>query len=1046
MEKSYRSNAKRSLSFPIAFATRFLALLLIAIAPLSALRAQSNYATPYTFTTLAGAAHGYGSEDGSGNAARFYAPYSVAMDSSGNVYVADTQNQAIRKITSSGIVTTLAGGASYGSADGTGSAAQFLNPKGVAVDTAGNVYVADTGNYTIRKITPAGVVTTLAGSAGDFGSTDGTGNEARFTTPCGVAVDGPGNVYVADTDNATIRKVTPAGVVTTLAGSVNVYGSVDGTGSAANFYFPTGLAVDGSGNVYVADSNNHTIRKVSALGEVTTFAGSAGSSGSVNGTGVAALFNTPTGVALDGAGNIYVADSNNHAIRKISSAGVVTTIAGIASSSGSSDGTGSAALFNQPTGITVDIAGIVYAADSSNHNIRKITSDGVVTTFAGTTVVGGNGSTDGTGSEARFYNPRGIAVDNSGNVFVADSENCTIRKITPAGVVTTLAGMAGNAGSTDGTGSAARFLYPDALTVDGAGNVYVADTGNNTIRKITSAGVVTTLAGSAGLSGSTNGSGNAARFNYPLGITVDEAGIVYVADSSNHMIRKITPEGVVTTFFDGESSIILYFPMSVAVDGANNVFVADAGHYAVQKITQAGVITLVAGSGDRFVFGSDDGTGSAARFGTQYSKGPLGLAIDGAGNLYASDNEMIRKITPGGVVTTLAGMPGRSGWIDGTGSAVRFGAAAGVAVDGAGNIYVAETGNQVVRKGLPPVAPTISLQPLSQTVVGGYPVTFTTTASGLPEPTYQWQKNDVAISGATGSSYTITNVVEGDAGSYTLVATNPVGVVTSSIAALTVIPAGFDLAAYLSLYPDVATMFTGDPYGAWLYYRNQGIYDGEVFDDLFRVEEYLALYPELFAIFESDLGAALDHWLSTGRLEGKLGRIPLEFSATGYFARNPDVATAVGNDPVLAWGHYWLYGIYEGRAYDDELRVFEYLAINADLTAAFVNDWRQAALHWMRYGRTEGRLGRLPLTFSVSEYLVRSPDVAAVWGTDPTTVFLHFWLYGIDEARTYDDLFRVDEYLALNPDLTTAFGTDRRRAFKHWVRYGQAEGRSGKYP
>ena len=255
------------------------------------------------------------------------------------------------------------------------------------------------------------------------------------------------------------------------------------------------------------------------------------------------------------------------------------------------------------------------------------------------------------------------------------------------------------------------------------------------------------------------------------------------------------------------------------------------------------------------------------------------------------------------------------------------------------------------------------------------------------------------------------------------------------------IPAGFDIVGYYVRNPDVQTAFGSDTYGAWRYFHDHGIYQGEVYDDVFRVEEYLALYPELFAIFGNDFG-----WLSTGRLEGKLGRIPLEFSAQGYFTRNPDVATAVGNNAVLAWGHYWLYGIYEGRAYDDELRVFEYLAINADLTAAFVNDWRTAALHWMRYGRTEGRLGRIPLIFDVAEYLNRYPDVAASWGTNPTTDFLHYWLYGINEGKNFDDVFRVDEYLALNPDLLAIFGTDRHGAFKHWVRYGQSEGRQGKYP
>ncbi len=279
------------------------------------LGAQSVY-TPYTFTTLAGQAS-IGSADGTGSAARFYYPAGVATDSSGNVYVADRSNSTIRKITPAGVVTTLAGLAGYqGSADGTGSAARFYYPFGVATDSSGNVYVADGGNDTIRKITPAGVVTTLAGLAGITGSADGTGSAARFYNPAAVATDSSGNVYVADTVNYTIRKITPAGVVTTLAGLAGSYGSADGTGSAARFYYPFGVATDSSGNVYVADTDNHTIREITPAGVVTTLAGLAGSYGSADGAGSAARFHYPYGGATDSSGNVYVADSGNNTIRK----------------------------------------------------------------------------------------------------------------------------------------------------------------------------------------------------------------------------------------------------------------------------------------------------------------------------------------------------------------------------------------------------------------------------------------------------------------------------------------------------------------------------------------------------------------------------------------------------------------------------------------------------------------------------------------------------------------------------------------------------------
>ena len=245
-------------------------------------------------------------------------PAGVSTPTSGAFALSSFLNQYPSIQPNAGVVMTLAGTAgSNGSTDATGSAARFYVPYGIAVDSPGNVYVADFYNNTIRKITAAGVVTTLAGTAGSNGSTDATGSAARFYVPRGVAVDSSGNVYVADTNNSTIRKITAAGVVTTLAGLAGSNGSTDATGSAARFYNPFGVAVDSSGNVYVADFSNFTIRKITAVGVVTTLAGSAGTTGSADGTGSAAGFNIPLGVALDSSGNVYVGDSGNFTIRKI---------------------------------------------------------------------------------------------------------------------------------------------------------------------------------------------------------------------------------------------------------------------------------------------------------------------------------------------------------------------------------------------------------------------------------------------------------------------------------------------------------------------------------------------------------------------------------------------------------------------------------------------------------------------------------------------------------------------------------------------------------
>jgi len=322
--------------------------------------AAFDYIETVTVTTIAGSDPGYA--DGTGTAARFHSPTGIAVDGSGNLYVVDHQNSRIRKITPTGVVTTLAG-STEGYADGTGAAARFHRPWGITIDGSGNLYVADLYNNCIRKVTPAGVVTTLAGST--EGYADGTGTAARFDLPHGVAVDGSGNLYVGDYGNFRIRKVTPAGVVSTIAGG---RGYADGTGMAAKFDGPRGVALDGSGNLYMGDSENHRIRKVTPGGLVTTVAGS--DRGYADGTGTAAQFSGPHGVAVNGSGNVYVVDQLNHRIRKVTPAGVVTTIAG-SGALGYADGSGTAAQFYFPYDVAVDGLGNLYVAEG--HRIRKVT-------------------------------------------------------------------------------------------------------------------------------------------------------------------------------------------------------------------------------------------------------------------------------------------------------------------------------------------------------------------------------------------------------------------------------------------------------------------------------------------------------------------------------------------------------------------------------------------------------------------------------------------------------------------------------------------------
>jgi sugar lactone lactonase YvrE len=612
---------------------------------------------------IAGQIGGRGNIDRSGRGARFDTPGGTAADGAGNIYVADSYNQTIRKITAAGAVTTLAGTAGMqGSTDATGASARFFQPGDVVADASGTLYVADTGNHTIRRITAAGVVTTFAGLAGSSGSANGSGSSARFNTPGGIAIDSMGNLYVADTLNDTIRKITSAGVVTTLAGVAGTNGSADGPAATATFFQPAAVAVDASGNVFVADTFNSTVRMI-AGGTVTTLAGTAGSSGSADGTGANARFSEPRGIATDAVGNIFVSDSNNNILRKVTPQGVVTTLAGTAGASGAMDGTGAAAQFRYPTGLRVDANGNLFVADTVNDQVRRVTAAGVVTTFAGTAPA--PGSADQTGATASFDSPFGISADASGNTYVADYQNFTIRKISAGGVVTTLAGSPGVSGSADGTGNAARFTYPYDVSADASGVVYVADSGNYTIRTISPAGVVATLAGSAGMSGAVDGTGAAARFGFPAAVAADGHGNVYVADGST--IRKVTsPAGVVTTLagmagspdsVDGTGSAArFYSPQGIAIDSNGNLYVSDLGASNVRRVTPSGVVTTLAGTA--FAYGSADGVGAAARF-----NGLQGISIDAAGNLYVADsgNQTIRKITPNGSVTTVVGVAGSRG-------------------------------------------------------------------------------------------------------------------------------------------------------------------------------------------------------------------------------------------------------------------------------------------------------------------------------------------------------------------------------------------------
>jgi sugar lactone lactonase YvrE len=688
-------------------------------------------------STLAGSGTS-GFTDATGTAAQFNIPYTMVSDASGNLYVADDQNNAIRKVTPGGVVTTFAGSTS-GTAGNTdnpiGTSALFNGPQGIAIDASGNLFVADNGNDAIRKITPAGAVTTFYSSAG--------------LQPTGMIFDASGNLLVATQGLLSqIMSISPAGVLTSIAG--NQYGYADGTGSAALFKQPEDVQTDASGNIFVADYLNNAIRKIAPGGVVTTFAGNPNlAAGYADAVGTAALFNNPTGVALGNGNIIYVADLLNNDIRKITPDGTVSLVAGSPSqASGYTNGIGTAATFYHPVDLYIDGTGTGYIADARNGAIRQIlltgytisaalppglvfdqttgiisgtltaaftTTSYTVTAYnAGgystTTITLSYGSSPPGLAPVIAYTPATNYVPVGASVNITPTNTGGAVPATIYGQVSTLAGS-GTSGFTDATGTAAQFNIPYTMVSDASGNLYVADDQNNAIRKVTPGGVVTTFAGStSGTAGNTdNPIGTSALFNGPQGIAIDASGNLFVADNGNDAIRKITPAGAVTTFY---SSAGLQ-PTGMIFDASGNLLVATQGLLSqIMSISPAGVLTSIAGN----QYGYADGTGSAALF-----KQPEDVQTDASGNIFVADylNNAIRKIAPGGVVTTFAGNPNlAAGYADAVGTAALFNNPTGVALGNGNIIYVADLLNNDIRKITPDG--TVSLVAGSPSQASGY--------------------------------------------------------------------------------------------------------------------------------------------------------------------------------------------------------------------------------------------------------------------------------------------------------------------------------------
>ena len=693
----------------------------------------------------------------------------LAVDAAGNVFY--NSDQLLLKRSPSGFVATVAGGNAVGGADGIGPKAGFTSIDALAVSTGGVVYVLDAGS--VRRVAVDSTVTTIAPRVGPSFVT------GTFT----IAADSQGNAYLANA-GTQVTKVSPGGSVSTLSTP---------TGTPITFQKAAAVAVDPNNNLLVMDVAAGTVVRVTPA-ETT----------SVAATLPAAFSSAPAYLAADAQGNLYI--ENPASLEKLSSGGAIAPVP-----TGPTYASYGAEIGLDPSGTLFFLGN----PGSSGADLASVSASAAVATLASPVLV--TGSSDGAGQQASISAPTGVAVDASGTVYFLDQGGAEVRKVSPGGVVTTVAGTP-TYGSSDGTGSAAGFNKANALAVDASGNLYVADTANDTIRKVAPGGAVTTVAGSAGVTGSADGAGASARFNHPSGVAVDASGDLFVTDTGNNTVRKITPDGTVSTYAGTASAFPNYLdgtaanaqfanPTGIAVDAQGNVYVGDTfGNTtrtslgdtvfsivgAVRKITPSGTVSTLAGTPYTVVepeyftgqpapqFG--DGSGASVFFGD-----PAALAVDAAGNVYVADasNRVVRRVTPQGAVTTLGGTVGTASTTesDGVGAQAAFATPNGLAVDTQGNLYVSDL--EAIRVGASAGYPTVPTQPLQLwgliplTAAANSNVTLTFPGATTAATTYQWYYDGTLISGATGPTLPLTQVTGAETAYFQCVGTNPFGTNTA---------------------------------------------------------------------------------------------------------------------------------------------------------------------------------------------------------------------------------------------------------------------------
>jgi uncharacterized protein (TIGR03437 family) len=710
----------------------------------SFLHAQTS--TTYGISTVAGQLRPTG-DGGLASQALLNRPAGLCYDSAGNLYIADRNNFRVRKVDALGKISTVAGVGTYGYTGDDGPAASALigNPRALVVDSGGNLYIADSAFNVVRKVTSAGTISTIAGTGTSGYTGTGPATSANLNGPSGLALDAAGNLYISETNNNRVMKVS-GGIISVYAGSgMNSLSASAGNALGLPLSSPAGLAFDAAGNLYVASQNYAAIMQVTPGGTMSLFAGHGydGFSDGDGGPANAAHFLSPVALATDANGNLYVADNVAQTIRRINSGGTISGIAGTVYSIGfaGDGGSSTSAQFFQPSGLAIDKLGNLLVSDYGNNRVRKVDPVALtISTSVGTAAQLGDGSS---ASAAQLLQPSGTGLDATGNLYIADTANHRIRKVDTTGKISTIAGTGIEGYSGDGSAAvAAQLNSPSSVAVDGNGNVLIADSGNSRIRQISPTGNMTTVAGNGTYGFAGDGAGaTRAQLANPVCVRVDANNNIYISDSDNGRIRKVNVQGSISTVAGGNGltygeggPAIAAFPFSpgcVAFDSINNLYIADTLHSTVRKVDSTGTITTVAGNTKTFGFTGDGGTATAAALFFPYD-----IGFDTTGNLFIADtlNARIRKVAANGVISTVAGtgLFGTTG-DGGAAAAAQIGEVTSLSIDPKGNLYLADAYNNRVRLLTGQVGPppdfTFTQDAATKSVVAGSTVSFSFTLS-----------------------------------------------------------------------------------------------------------------------------------------------------------------------------------------------------------------------------------------------------------------------------------------------------------------------------